>query len=109
MIMKKLLSIVLIFTLAQKVNGQQLYCDFDGIKVISFGLANGVIDSSFTNPFPDIIDSSAFCAKYIRDTTLYDNIKLYPDTLLDDVTLYASNNAQAPKITMKLYTTAPIG
>lgn len=106
--MKKLLLSIFTIIITQTLVAQQIYCDFEGIKVLSFGEYTGTIDSSFSNPAPDSINSSAYCARYIRDTTAYDNFKLYPDTLLEDVSLYAANNS-APKITLKLYSTAPAG
>ena len=107
--MKNLLYIILIFITAQTSVAQQMYCDFEGTKVISFGLSTGIMDSLFFNPAPNSANTSANCAQYVRNSTLYDNFKLYPDTTLEDVTAYAINNTQAPKITMKVYTTAPVG
>jgi len=107
--MKKQLLIILTFFSVQQISGQQTYCDFEGTKVITFGFHNGVIDSAFANPAPNLVNSSSTCAKYIRDTALYDNIKIYPDTLLTDITTYAVNTPLAQKITMKLYSTAIAG
>jgi len=95
--------------MVQRISGQQTYCDFEGTKVITFGFHNGVIDSMATNPASNFINNSLTCAKYIRDTAMYDNIKIYPDTTLSDITTYASNLPLAPKITMKLYSSAAIG
>lgn len=106
--MKKLLLSIFTIIIMQTLVAQQTYCDFEGLKVVSFGEFTGTIDSLFSNPAPDNINSSAYCARHIRDTTAYDNFKLYPDTLLEDVSLYAVNNS-VPKITLKLYSTAPAG
>jgi hypothetical protein len=107
--MKKLYYIIIAFMIFKSAEGQQLYCDFDGVKVVTFGASTGTIDSLFANPHPDLIDNSPNCAKYIRASILYDNIKFYPDSMLHDVTLYASNSPLTPKMTIKLYSSAPIG
>lgn len=101
-----LVSVIFISNVA---SGQQNYCDFEGIKSISFGPYTGVMDSLAVNPYPDNVDSSAHCAKYTRDGTLYDNFKLYPHLRLSDITSYATNSPLAPKITIKVYTSAPLG
>lgn len=107
--MKKIYLFILIFIITQKVIGQQNYCDFEGNKVLSFGISTGIMDSLALNPAPDSINSSLHCAKYVRDTAIYDVIKLYPSIKLEDVTAYADSSQLAPKIQMKLYTSAPIG
>lgn len=108
--MKKIYCItILILGFITSSVGQQTYCDFEGVKIMYFGVPAGQIDSLAANPAPNTVDSSALCAKYIRDTTLYDYIKVYPIKKLMDVTPYADNNLQTPKITMKLYSTAAVG
>ncbi|MDO9186907.1 MAG: T9SS type A sorting domain-containing protein [Bacteroidia bacterium] len=100
---------ITVFIITQKVAGQQNYCDFEGNKVISFGLSTGILDSFALNPAPDSINTSSYCAKYLRNTSLYDIIRLYPDMKLTDVSSYANSSTQAPKITMKVYSSAPVG
>jgi hypothetical protein len=111
--MKKLyLSILICFGINYSISAQtaqQDYCDFEGNNVINFGIYTGSIDSMFANPAPNPVDSSSYCAMYIRDTTIYDFIKMYTTTKLEDITLYADSSTQAPKMTMKLYSTAPVG
>lgn len=107
--MKKICFFVTAFIITQKVAGQQNYCDFDGNKVISFGLSTGILDSLALNPGPDSINISSYCAKYLRNTSMYDIVRLYPDMKLTDVSAYADSSMQAPKITMKVYSSAPVG
>lgn len=107
--MKNLLSFILIGTIALRSTGQVNYCDFEGTKHFYFGMSTGMVDSMFLNPAPNVVDSSAHCAKYIRDTALYDYIKLYTNEKLIDVTPYANNASNTPKIKMKLYSAAPVG
>jgi hypothetical protein len=107
--MKTLLFIILFFTFSHSINAQQNYCDFEGPRTVTFGYYNGILDSMFTNTFPNSVDTSNHCAKYIRDTALYDNIKLYPIDKLVDISPYMNNSSSAPKIKLKLYTTAPVG
>ncbi len=112
--MRKFYSFISIFSITSYSimygqDGQQNYCDFEGNNVLSFGICTGTIDTMFMNPAPNGIDSSMHCAKYIRDTIMYDYIKMYPDMKLEDITLYANSSTQAPRMTMKLYSTAPVG
>jgi hypothetical protein len=108
--MKNNYILLLMLFLAQFTYGQQLYCDFEGTKVMNFGDRNGVLDSLAFNPLPNGINASPNCAKYTRnDTVQYDNFKIYPYTKMVDVTPYANNSFSTPKITMKLYSTAPAG
>lgn len=107
--MKNIFLFILICHIVQSAEAQQNYCDFEGLKVLSFGPATGILDSMFANPDPNNIDSSANCGKYIRSTIAYDNFKLYPSLKLSDVSSYESNDPMAPKFTMKVYSTAPPG
>jgi hypothetical protein len=111
--MKKLYFFILAFITTQGVIiGQQNYCDFEGNNVVSFGVCTGIVDSSSVssmNPQLNPIDSSAHCVKYVRDTAMYDVIRLYPYLKLTDVSTYADSSIGAPKIKMKLYSTAPVG
>jgi hypothetical protein len=87
---------------------QQNYCDFESVKLTSFAEYNGTLDSAANNPSATGLNTSAKCARYIRDTVAYDNIKLFPYGKLVDVTPYASTAGSAPKIMLKLYTSAPV-
>jgi hypothetical protein len=107
--MKKTAIFIFIIAFAQATMGQQNYCDFEGTKVVRFGPHTGILDTAFINPVHNSIDSSMHCAKYVRDTTTYDNFKLYPNAKLMDVSPYATNAGSPPKITMKLYSSAPTG
>lgn len=104
--MKKILLLMVMFAL-NELQAQQNYCDFEGIKEMHFGVYTGILDSSHVNPGPNGINPSVLCAKYIRDTAMYDNIKIYPETKLVDVSPYATLTTL--KIKMKLYTSAPVG
>lgn len=107
--MKKLLLLIAIFIIYERSEAQQNYCDFEGLKVIHFGAYSGILDSAHINPDPNALNPSPFCAKYIRDTALYDNIRIYPEAKLVDVTPYANNSFSTPKIKLKVYSSAPVG
>jgi hypothetical protein len=108
--MKNLLLLFLVFTLAQNAGAQQNYNDFEGGKVSYFGFYTGTLDSMFSNPAVGVNDTSMHCARYIRDNaTLYDNLQVHPNNKLVDVTPFANGGLMAMKITMKLYSTAPVG
>ena len=72
-------------------------------------MSTGILDSFALNPAPDSINGSSYCAKYLRNTQAYDIIRLHPDRKLIDVRAYANSSILAPKITMKLYSTAAVG
>lgn len=107
--MKKLYSLLLVIFTGCQIYAQQNYCDFEGTKVISFGDRTGFLDTMALNPAPNAINLSPNCAKYIRDTTLYDNFKINTSVKMADITPYANNTFSTPKITMKLYSSAPAG
>lgn len=107
--MKNLLFIIAFFILIQGGFGQQIFNNFEGINVVTFGVSSGNLDLFAANPAPNNVNSSSTCAKYIRDTALFDYILLYPDTTLRNVSIYTEDGTNTPKITMKLYTSAPVG
>jgi hypothetical protein len=107
--MKNLLLLLAVFLIFQQSPAQQIYNDFEGNSVASFGYYSGVLDSMAPNPDVMFINQSATVAKYVRAKVDYDNIKIYPNSKLVDVTPWASNVIVAPKIKMKLYTNAPVG
>lgn len=101
--------LLLFIFLLNSAFAQQNYYDFEGSMAVNFGPHTGVLDTLHVNPMSNNIDTSSFCGKYIRDTAMFDYIKLYPYKKLVDVTPYASTNTQAPKIKMKVFTSAPPG
>jgi hypothetical protein len=105
--MKKLFTCILA-VIGINLSAQQTYCDFEGTKNVSLAEWNGVMDSVHINPSPNSVNSSSLCAKYIRDTALYDNFKFFPYTKLSDITPYASSGA-TQKITLKVLTSSPVG
>lgn len=90
--------------------GQQKYDDFSGNKFQNFGTRDGILDSASVTPKPNNVNSSPKCAKYVRlSTTKYDNIKIYPQRKLVNVSSYATHLGNPLKMKMKIYTSAPIG
>ncbi|MGZ4049655.1 MAG: T9SS type A sorting domain-containing protein, partial [Bacteroidia bacterium] len=54
------------------------------------------------------VNSSTLCGMYVRDSASnYDNMKIYPNSKLVDVSPYATFTSL--KIKMKIYSTAPVG
>jgi hypothetical protein len=90
----------LFFTLAFS---QQNYCDFEGTKYVTFSQHTGKLDTLAVNPSPAGTNTTTLCAKYLRDTSTYDYIKLLTHAKMVDVTPYASNAFNAPRITMKIF------
>ena len=88
--------------------GQQSY-DLVGNQ-FSIGPRNGKLDSVCVNPKINDINNNKQCLKYERKSTAkYDNIKIYPQGKLADVAPYATYKGIPPKITMKVYSSAPVG
>jgi len=107
--MKKILLLLIIAVTIPGLKAQQVYSDFEGLKVMHFGEMTGTLDTIFTNPAISPGDTSVHCARYIRNVMTYDNFKIYTNSKMTDVSSYASNSASAPKIKMKLYSSAPVG
>ncbi|MGZ3931903.1 MAG: hypothetical protein ACXVP0_11160, partial [Bacteroidia bacterium] len=91
------------------VSAQQNFNNFEGTKIASLAEWNGQMDTMHAVPAPNAVNSSTYCARYTRSTTAYDNFKFFPYGKLVDVTPYADNSTGAPKMTMKIYTSAPAG
>jgi hypothetical protein len=108
-LMKKLLTIIALAHFTFFLQSQENYRDFEGIKKVVLAEWNGQMDSTAANTFTNVVNSSAMCAKYIRDTALYDNFKLFPFNKLIDVAPYASAAMGTPKMKIKIYTSAPAG
>jgi hypothetical protein len=102
-----LISVLLVSRIT--VNAQQTYCDFESTKVIHFGMHTGMLDSAHVNVHQDLIDSSAKCGLFVRDTSTYNWLRVYTNAKMMDITPYASNAFNAPHMRMKVYSTAPIG
>jgi hypothetical protein len=89
---------------------QQMYDDYEGSKSITYSFNRAAhVDSAAANPKMDDVNSSAKCFKYMRTRLKYDCIKIYPMGQIADVSQFASYEENAPKMKMKLYTTAPVG
>jgi hypothetical protein len=106
--MKKIFTYLSALLVAQTVAQTVNLCDFEGVKFISFREYNGVLDTMAANPYTVSIDTSAHCAKYIRDTATFDNIKFFAQNHYVDVTPFASTTA-SNKFTMKVWSTMPVG
>ena len=90
----------------------QLFCydNFEGAKSVRYAEKSGVLDTLSKNPSPNNIDSSKTCALYVRNASKkFDNIKMFLPGKLIKVDSYATYLGIPPKLTMKIYTTAPAG
>jgi hypothetical protein len=88
---------------------QQNYCSFDGNSLITFGYRDGKIDSISTNPKVNKVFSGTHCIQYKRSAQKFDNFKIHPTGMLEDVSGFATFHKSAQKIKMKVYSTAPVG
>jgi hypothetical protein len=108
--MKKIFTLFSLVGLLSTTNAQQqVYTDFETIKVAALAEWGGTMDSTAVNPGSNAVNSSSICGMYTRGTDMYDNFKLFPYTKLTDVTNYAVSGGAAPKMMMKVYTNAPAG
>ncbi len=88
----------------------QTYDNFEGAKFMRYGARTGVLDTLVKNPAPNETDSTKKCALYIRNSTKkFDNIKMSFFGKLAGVNEYATYVGAPPQISMKIYTTAPVG
>jgi hypothetical protein len=89
---------------------QQLHDDAEGSKAICYHVNRGArIDSASANPAPDKVNGSAKCVKYMRTRAKYDCLKMYPLGKIADVSNYTTYEDNAPKLRMKVFTSAPVG
>ncbi|MDQ3192572.1 MAG: hypothetical protein M3Q58_13345 [Bacteroidota bacterium] len=109
--MLKYISIFFLLILpSQIVLSQQNYNGHEGTAFHYFGFCNGILDSAAVNPGPNHVNNSEYCAKYRRNKEeIYDNIKLQLHAKLNEVESYATYEGDPPKITIKVFSTAPIG
>jgi len=92
-------------------SAQQNYDTFEGERFVSYFTPKhwGKLDTLAANPAPDSVNNSARCASYKRSRQRYDYIKIYPSVKMTDVDKYATYDESAPKMKMKVYSTAPVG
>jgi hypothetical protein len=108
--MCRIVMIIAIFIMASSIKAQQNYIDFDLINSVKLNYKSGRIDTKAKNPAPNEVNSSERCAKYIRTANVeYDNIKFQFIRKLENVVNFASYDENAPKLKMKVYTSAPPG
>ena len=101
---------VFLFQIAFIFSQSQAYDNFEGNKSVHYGARGGILDTLAKNPASNNIDSTKKCAKYVRSSAKkYDNIKMAFTGKLTDVSAYATYIGNPPKISMKVYTTAPVG
>jgi hypothetical protein len=107
---KRMLYLVMLTAGVTAMDGQQLYDNFESGGVVSFYVPRAAqLETLAPNPNPDQVNSSEKCARFSRSRQRYDYIKIYPSSKLESVQSYATYEWEAPKIKMKVYTTAPPG
>jgi len=87
-----------------------IYVDFEGNKLLYYGERSGILDTAFKNPLPNVVNNSATCALYIRNSTRkFDNLKMKLQGNPADVSVYATYLGEPPKLRLKIKTDAPAG
>lgn len=107
--MKPVIYFFLAWILWIQARGQQLYCNFEDGKVVVFKTWTGTLDTAFVNPDTTGIDTTKYCAKYVRKSDPYDNIKLVTYAKMIDANAYATASVHAPHIKLKIYSNMPVG
>ncbi len=88
----------------------EVYDDFEGKRLVNYASRTGDLDSAAANPLPNEVNSSAHCAKYLRNNDKkFDVLKMTPFALLSDVSAFATYLGVPPRLRLKVYTTAPVG
>lgn len=95
---------------AVSLYSQSVYDNFEGNKSVHYGVRTGDLDTVKSNPASNSINSSKKCAKYVRNgKQKFDNIKMDLNGKLTGVNKYATYIGTPPQISMKIYTSAPVG
>lgn len=101
---------VLLMVIGIEARGQQLYDNQENVmKVKYLTRPKNRVSSFASNPKTDSVNASGRCLKFSRNRQRYDYIKVIPDGKLEDVSVYASTDPEAPKMKMKVFTNAPAG
>jgi hypothetical protein len=89
---------------------EQVYDNFDGNRVIAYGERSGVFDSLAANPGPNVVNKSAKCGMYVRNSARkFANIKMNLTHNLTGVEAFATYEGIPPRMKMKVFTSAPPG
>jgi hypothetical protein len=95
---------------AGSLAAQQLYDNHEGESVVSYYVPRATqLETLAANPAKDNVNGSNHCARFARSRQKYDYIKIYPDSKLLSVEDYATYDWNAPKLKMKVFTTAAPG
>lgn len=105
-----ILFLMFLFPVASIFSQSLVYDNFEGNKSLFYGEKSGVLDTLAENPDSNRINNSHKCALYVRNgSKKFDNIKMSLSGKLLYVNTYATYLGIPPKISMKIYTAAPVG
>jgi hypothetical protein len=108
--MKKIVfAIVCFFATVGFSFAQQKYCSTEDSNINTFGYRDGKLDSLASNPKENSVNNSQKVIKYVRSSSKFDNLKIHPAGLLEDVSGFSTFHKDAQKIKMKVYSSAPAG
>lgn len=84
------------------------YDNFEGAQSLLYGY--GKLDTVAKNPLVDKVNTSAKCARYVRNSEKkFDNIKMVIPRKLADVSIYSTYTGNPPQMKLKVFTDAPAG
>lgn len=106
--MKKIFTLISILALTQTKAQSVLLCDFESTKSVYFADMTGTIDTLAVNPDMSGDNTSAVCARYVKNNMQYDNLKVYPMTTFANVGNFAQASTTS-KISMKVRSKMPVG
>ena len=111
---KPFLTVVLtaafLLVAGRSISQEQVYDNFEGSKVVTYGERFGVLDSAVKNPAQNDVNKSSTCALYVRNgSKKFANIKMSLDRNITGIEKYATYEGTPPRLKMKVLTTAPAG
>jgi hypothetical protein len=108
-----LLSVVLLqagYVMSQTQTPSNAYQNSGKNRSFYYGERSGMLDTTAKNPASSGMGSNMKSVKYVRKKeNKFDNIKLNFTGKLNDINKYAVHTGTPSKISMMVYTTAPVG
>jgi hypothetical protein len=103
----RLIILLLFYLISLWSFSQQVYNDFERNVHIKLFSKSGKFDRSSKNPSVCAVNTSTRCGRYKRSSEEYDNIKFDLNFKISDIKVYTTYANNAPKIKLKIYSTAP--
>jgi hypothetical protein len=103
------LAIASLFATISFSYAQQKYCNYENASANTFGYRDGKLDSLAANPKVSTVNNNQKVLKYVRSSSKFDNLKIHPAGVLEDVSGFSTFHKDAQQLKMKVYSSAPAG